>query len=51
MEVIYSSNLDSPNSLKQRAFDELGMVEVITVMLNEIQQKDKVLKNIESKAS
>lgn len=27
------------------------MVEVITVMLNEIQEKDKVLKNIESKAS
>jgi hypothetical protein len=42
-EVLNSLNIDRPNSLRQRAFDELGMVELITSLLNEIQLKDKIL--------
>lgn len=51
VEVNYIHKIDSPNFLRQRAFDELGMVELITSLLNEIQKKDKVLKKIESKSS
>ena len=37
-------NADSPNSLKQRAYNETGMIELITYLVNEINKKGDILK-------
>ena len=39
MEVIQIRYIDSPITLKQRAFDETGMIELVTIMLDEINNK------------